>query len=69
MQCWPRATKLDRRRFELARRAYVEARYSASYEISMDDLEAIRSAVCQLRDTVEAVCEEWLETLRQTATI
>jgi predicted nucleotidyltransferase/HEPN domain-containing protein len=25
---WPRATKLDRRRFELAKRAYVEARYS-----------------------------------------
>ncbi len=28
IDCWPRATKLDRRRFELAKRAYVEARYS-----------------------------------------
>ena len=28
VECWPRATKLDRRRFELAKRAYVEARYS-----------------------------------------
>ncbi len=65
--CWPRATKLDRRRFELARRAYVEARYSSSYEISMDDLEAIRAAVCHLRDTVESVSDEWLDALRQKA--
>ena len=30
IEAWPRATKLDRRRFELAKRAYVEARYSTS---------------------------------------
>lgn len=65
--CWPRATKLDRRRFELARRAYVEARYSSSYEIGMDDLEAIRAVVCHLRDTVEAVSLEWLDELRLKA--
>lgn len=64
---WPRATKQDRRRFELAKRAYVEARYSASYEISMDDLQAIRTAVCKLRDTVEIVSKAWLDSLRQKA--
>jgi uncharacterized protein len=64
---WPRATKLDRRRFELAKRAYVEARYSASYEIGSDDLQAIRAAVTVLRDTVEAVSLEWLDHLRQKA--
>lgn len=64
---WPRATKLERRRFELAKRAYVESRYSASYEIGMDDLEAIRTAVCRLRDTVEAVSRAWLESLLQKA--
>ena len=57
---WPRATKLDRRRFELAKRAYVEARYSASYEIGVDDLAAITAAVRSLRDTVEMVSREWL---------
>ena len=67
IECWPRATKLDRRRFELARRAYVEARYSSSYAISSDDLQAIRSAICMLRDTVEAVSRTWLDALRQKA--
>jgi len=63
VDCWPRATKLDRRRFELAKRAYVEARYSASYEIGSDDLAAIARSVRSLRDTVEAVSREWLEDL------
>lgn len=66
-RCWPRATKVDRRRFELAKRAYVEARYSAAYDIGSDDLQAIRSAVTMLRDTVETVSREWLDGLRQKA--
>jgi len=64
---WPRATKIDRRRFELAKRAYVDARYSKNYEIITDDLTAITAAVRSLRDTVDAVSREWLETLRQKA--
>jgi predicted nucleotidyltransferase/HEPN domain-containing protein len=64
---WPRATKLDRRRFELAKRAYVEARYAVSYEIGVDDLAAITDAVRALRDTVETVSREWLDVLRAQA--
>jgi predicted nucleotidyltransferase/HEPN domain-containing protein len=67
VDAWPRATKIDRRRFELAKRAYVEARYSAAYAIDGDDLQAIRSAVTLLRDTVETVSREWLDGLRQKA--
>jgi len=67
IDCWPRATKLDRRRFELAKRAYVEARYSASYEVSVDDLEAIGVSVRNLRDTVDASSCAWLAELRQKA--
>ena len=67
VDAWPRATKIDRRRFELAKRAYVEARYSAAYAIDSDDLQAIRSAVTLLRDTVETVSREWLDGLRQKA--
>jgi len=64
---WPRTTKLDRRRFELTKRAYVEARYSASFEIGPDDLAAITAAIRSLRDTVEAVSREWLDALREKA--
>jgi predicted nucleotidyltransferase/HEPN domain-containing protein len=67
VEAWPRTTKLDRRRFELAKRAYVEARYSKNYDIGSDDLQAIRAAVIILRDTVEVVSREWLDSLRQKA--
>ena len=67
IEAWPRATKLDRRRFELAKRAYVEARYSSNYEISGEDLQAIAAAVRTLRDNVETISREWLEGLRKKA--
>jgi predicted nucleotidyltransferase/HEPN domain-containing protein len=67
VDAWPRATKVHRRRFELAKRAYVEARYSASYDIGSEDLQAIKAAVTMLRDMVATVSREWLDGLRQKA--
>ncbi|WP_278392244.1 HEPN domain-containing protein [Sphingobium yanoikuyae] len=67
IEAWPRATRIDRRRFELLKRAYVEARYSASYEIDNDDLDTLSQAVCALRNIVEAVSRERIETLRTEA--
>lgn len=67
IEAWPRATRVDRRRFELLKRAYVEARYSASYEIGNDDLDALSQSVRALRDIVETVSRERLETLKADA--
>ena len=67
IEAWSRATKVDRRRFELLKRAYVEARYSASYEISREDLESLTASVRRLRDLVEVVSRERLEELRCAA--
>lgn len=67
IEAWPRATRIDRRRFELLKRAYVEARYSASYEIGNDDLDALSKSVRALRDIVETVSRERLETLKTGA--
>jgi uncharacterized protein len=67
IQAWPRETKLDRRRFELLKRAYVEARYSANYEIGRDDLDALTEGVRRLRDLVEEVSLERLDELRRGA--
>lgn len=64
IEAWPRATRIDRRRFELLKRAYVEARYSASYEIGNDDLDALAQSIRALRDMIEAVSLERIETLR-----
>ncbi|HEX8443939.1 MAG TPA: HEPN domain-containing protein [Allosphingosinicella sp.] len=67
IEAWPRDTKLERRRFELLKRAYVEARYSASFEISRDDLDALTHCVRRLRDLVEEVARERLDDLRGAA--
>jgi predicted nucleotidyltransferase/HEPN domain-containing protein len=65
IEAWPRSTKLERRRFELLKRAYVEARYSANYVIGSDDLDALMQSVRRLRDLVERVCRERLEELEK----
>jgi len=64
---WARATKIDRRRFELVKRAYVEARYATDFVISIDDLQAITAAVHKLRDNVESLSREWIDSLRKKA--
>jgi predicted nucleotidyltransferase len=57
IEAWPRATKIDRRRFELLKRAYVEARYSPYYSISIVDIDALYSSVKRLRDIVAQLGE------------
>jgi predicted nucleotidyltransferase/HEPN domain-containing protein len=67
IEAWPRANRTDRRRFELLKRAYVEARYSNNYEISSEDLEALSQSVRRLRDLVETVSSERLDELKAAA--
>jgi len=67
VEAWPRDSKLDRARFERLKRAYVEARYSASYAITDDDLEALAAAVSRLREIVMVLCSERLEQLKRAA--
>ena len=67
IDAWPRATKLDRRRFELLKRAYIEARYSPSYQIGPEDLDALAVSVRTLRDIVERLSRERLHELRKGA--
>ena len=64
---WPREDRADRRRFELLKRAYVEARYSDQYDVSLEDLEALTEGVRRLRDLVEQLCRERLAALQEGA--
>ena len=66
---WPRDARVDRRRFELLKRAYVEARYSPAYAIGVDDLDAILGSVRKLRDLVEEVSRERLMELQEAASL
>lgn len=58
IDAWPRASREDRRRFELLRRAYVEARYSPAYTIGAEDLVWLFERVANLQRAVEAACRE-----------
>ena len=64
---WPRDARIDRRRFELLKRAYVEARYSSNYRIDTDDLDAVLAAVRTLRDIVAEVSRDRLTELETRA--
>lgn len=67
IEAWLRDTRVDRRRFQLLKRAYVEARYSSAYEITVNELNAILASVRALRHIVEQVGRERLEELRVAA--
>jgi len=67
IEAWPRDSKLDRRRFELLKRAYVEARYSPSYAIGTDDLAALAGSVERLRAIVDELSLARLGALRRAA--
>lgn len=49
---WPREQRADRRRFELLKRAYVEARYSDAFSVSAEDLTSLVSGAKTLADLV-----------------
>jgi predicted nucleotidyltransferase/HEPN domain-containing protein len=66
VEAWPRATRQDRALFERLKRAYVEARYSASYQITADDLAWIGERISVLQALVRAVCEERLAALERS---
>ena len=57
---WPRDTKYARRCFSRLDRAYVDARYSANYEISSDELDWLVDRIKQLKEIVAAICAERL---------
>lgn len=55
---FPRATVPERQRFALLKKAYVDARYKADYQIGKEDLEYLAERVQMLRDLTEKSCKE-----------
>jgi predicted nucleotidyltransferase/HEPN domain-containing protein len=64
VEAWPREHRFDRRRFELLKRAYVEARYSDQYDASPEDLEWLMTRARDLRDLVATQCERRIAELK-----
>lgn len=66
-EVWPRATKFERRCYELLRDAYVKARYSRHYRISDEQLAWLSSRVELLQKLVRELCEARLAELADAA--
>lgn len=67
VEAWPREQRADRRRFELLKRAYVEARYSDQYDASAEDLEWLTARARMLRDLVADLCQARIGDLKSKA--
>lgn len=64
-EVFPQDSQLHRRRFQLLKRAYVDARYSEHYEISEDDLQWLAERVRHLQTLTEQLCRERMESLER----
>ncbi|MNS53116.1 HEPN domain protein [compost metagenome] len=64
---WPREERADRRRFELLKRAYVEARYSDQYDPDVDDLKLLLAGAERLRTLVSEAAGERIAKLADTS--
>jgi HEPN domain-containing protein len=60
----PKAEPEDRRLFDLLKKAYVDARYSMSYRITMEELRVLQERVLSLAGRVRAACLEKMATFR-----
>lgn len=67
VETWPREHRFDRRRFELLKRAYVEARYSDQYDAAAEDLDWLMARARHLRDLVAVLCQTRIAELKATA--
>jgi predicted nucleotidyltransferase/HEPN domain-containing protein len=64
-EVWPRATKFERRCYELLREAYVKARYSRHYRITDEELAWLSGRVELLQAVVREVCEQRIAALAE----
>ncbi len=62
---WPRYHRRDRRLFELARKAYVKARYSRYYSITEEELNWLGERVIDLHKQIASKCRNRLATLKR----
>ncbi|MHC4395558.1 MAG: HEPN domain-containing protein [Planctomycetota bacterium] len=58
---FPRDTDEQEKLFDLLRKAYIDARYKDSYEITKEQLEQLAPCVKKLHEVTERICKEKIE--------
>ena len=69
ISAWPRDQRVARRRFELLKRSYVEARYADQFDMTLDDLSALTLSLETLSQLVEASCRVRIAELEAAANV
>jgi uncharacterized protein len=64
-EVFPQDSKVQRRCFELLRKAYVDARYSEHYDITEEELMWLAERVQYLQQLTETLCQEKIESFVQ----
>jgi uncharacterized protein len=59
---FPMDNKFHRRSFRRLQRAYIDARYSEHYEITVEELDYLQGEVVKLKALVERVCQTRVDT-------
>jgi predicted nucleotidyltransferase/HEPN domain-containing protein len=67
VDAWPRELRADRARFEKLKDAYVKARYSKHYRISLQELQWLAAHIEDLGQAVHAICSERIAKLQDQA--
>ena len=67
IEAWPREKRAEQAIFEKLKEAYVKARYSKHYKISVEQLEWIVERVEELGQIVHAICIERIAQLEREA--
>ena len=60
-KAFPQASPEERQRFDLLKKAYVDARYNMDYKISKEDLDYLSERVQVLRKLTEEICKEKIQ--------
>ncbi len=63
---FPRATRQQKRRFDLLKRAYIDARYKRDYKITKAELEYLAERVRKLQRLTKKTCGEKIASMGQT---
>jgi predicted nucleotidyltransferase/HEPN domain-containing protein len=64
-EVFPQDSKINRRRFQLLKNAYVDARYSEHYKISQEELAWLAERVRLLKKITEMLCQEKIESFEE----
>ena len=62
---FPQQTEEEEYRFNLLKRAYIEARYNEEYLITAEELEYLSSRVLTLKELIIKLCEEEIEKIKE----